>query len=107
MEYIVQLSVQGKIPRLFGQAGSTTNYWVSSGVYNTRDGYTERSLNSDGNMRGEDAYLRCVYDVWYWGDQTIEEEDNTHNPTNPRLTNTDFVWGDREDGVLERGTKHY
>lgn len=107
VEYIVQLSVQGKIPRLFGQAGSTTNYWVSSGVYNTRDGYTERSLNSDGNMRGEDAYLRCVYDVWYWGDQTIEEEDNTHNPTNPRLTNTDFVWGDREDGVLERGTKHY
>lgn len=107
VEYIVQLSVQGKIPRLFGQAGSTTNYWVSSGVYNTRDGYTERSLNSDGNMRGEDAYLRCVYDVWYWGDQTIEEEDNTHNPTNPRLTNTDFVWGDHEDGVLERGTKHY
>lgn len=106
VEYIVQLSVQGKIPRLFGQESSTTNYWVSSGVYNTRDGYTERSLNGDGNMRGDDAYLRCVYDVWYWGEQTIEEEDNVHNPYTPRLSNTDFVWGDSEDGVLKRGTEH-
>lgn len=106
VEYIVQLSVQGKIPRLFGQESSTTNYWVSSGVYNTRDGYTERSLNGNGNMRGDDAYLRCVYDVWYWGEQTIEEEDNVHNPYTPRLSNTDFVWGDSEDGVLKRGTEH-
>lgn len=106
VEYIVKLSTEGKIPRLFGQAGSSTDYWVSSGVYNTSTGYRERPLQNDGNMNNN-AYIRCVYDVWYWGDQTIEEEDNTHNPTNPRLTNTDFVWGDREDGVLERGTKHY
>lgn len=105
VEYIVKLSTEGKIPRLFGQAGSSTDYWVSSGVYNTSTGYRERPLQNDGNMNNN-AYIRCVYDVWYWGDQTIEEEDNTHNPTNPRLTNTDFVWGDREDGVLERGTKH-
>ena len=100
VQYIVTLSTQGKIPRLFGQDRSSTDYWVSSGTYNTKNGY-EKDLGRNGT-----AYLRCVYDVWYWGDQTIEEEDNVHNPYTPRLSNTDFVWGDSEDGVLKRGTEH-
>ena len=103
VEYIVGLSQEGKIPRLFGQDRSTTNYWVSSGVYNTSNGYTAGRTDDWGYSRS--AYLRCVYDVWYWGDQTIEEDDE-HNTTYPRLTNENFVWGDAEDGSLTRGREH-
>ena len=103
VEYIVGLSQERKIPRLFGQDRSTTNYWVSSGVYNTSNGYTAGRTDSWGDDRS--AYLRCVYDVWYWGEQTIEEDDE-HNTSYPRLTNEDFVWGDAEDGSLTRGREH-
>ena len=100
VEYIIGLSEDGKIPRLFGEAGSSTAYWVSSGTYTT------------GNDSGDDyepgtsgsAYVRCVYDVWYWGEATIKEESRTNNPGG--WDNDDFVWGDDPNGRLERGTEH-
>ena len=95
VEYIVSLSQDRKIPRLFGQQGSTTDYWVSSGKYNTSNGYR--------NGTNGTAYVRCVYDVWYWGDQTIEE-DKEHNTEN--WNNNQFIWGDAEDGSLTEGTEH-
>ena len=95
VEYIVSLSQDRKIPRLFGQQGSTTDYWVSSGKYNTSNGYR--------NGTNGTAYVRCVYDVWYWGDKTIEE-DKEHNTEN--WNNNQFIWGDAEDGSLTEGTEH-
>ena len=94
VEYIVGLSEERKIPRLFGEVDTDTNYWVSSGYYNTDTGY-HTGTNSV-------VYVRCVYDVWYWGNTTIEEDE--HNTSG--LTNEDFVWGDSEDGTLTRGTEH-
>ena len=89
VEYIINLSEDGKIPRLFNVNG---NYWTSTGVYNTSSGMTERNS----------AFVRCVYDVWYWGNQTIEtDEYNTEN-----YTNNQFVWGDAENGTLREGTEH-
>lgn len=89
VEYIINLSEDGKIPRLFNVNG---NYWTSTGVYNTSSGMTERNS----------AFVRCVYDVWYWGNQTIEtDEYNTDN-----YTNNQFVWGDAENGTLREGTEH-
>lgn len=95
VEYIVSLSEEHKIPRLFGQAGTTTDYWVSSGKYNTSEGYRSGTNGT--------AVVRCVYDVWYWGDQTIEE-DKEHNTEN--WNNNQFIWGDAEDGSLTEGTEH-
>ena len=96
VEYIVSLSEAQKIPRLFGERGDDTDYWVSSGVYNTDTGY------DSGTDDRSDVYVRCVYDVWYWGDQTIAKDEHNTN----RLTNNQFVWGDAEDGSLTRGTEH-
>ncbi len=94
VEYIVSLSEDRKIPRLFGEPNTNTNYWVSSGYYNTDTGYHTGTNN--------EVYVRCVYDVWYWGDKTIEEDEyNTSN-----FSNEQFVWGDSEDGSLNRGTEH-
>lgn len=98
VEYIINLSNQRKIPRLFGEAGETTDYWVSSGKYNTSTGYR-------AGINGE-AYVRCIYDVWYWGEQTIEDDEhNTPSGADP-LTNYDFVWGDAVDGSLTEGDTH-
>lgn len=89
VEYIINLSEEGKIPRLFNVNG---DYWTSSGVYNTSTGMTNRNS----------AFVRCVYDVWYWGDKTIEEDE--HNIRN--WNNNQFIWGDAEDGSLTEGTEH-
>ena len=84
--YVVELSEDDKIPQLF-----SGNYWASSRRLYTTNG---NWVNSAGTQR-----VRCVYDVWYWGDKKIDE-------TSTEFERTDFVWGDSEDGTLRSGTKH-
>lgn len=71
-KFICGLSNDGKIPLLF-----TTNYeyWVSTG---------KTIKNAEiNNTIPSSAYVRCVYDEWYWG--------------NDRLTDyTQFVWGNNK-----------
>lgn len=101
VEYITQLSSDGKIPRLFGgQNGSAAAYWVSSGTYTAGASYTDNYYTP--GLSGSEA-VRCVYDVWYWGEATIEE-DKEHNTGN--WDNNDFVWGDNPQGALEKGQEH-
>lgn len=92
IDYIVELSANGDIPMLFLLSGSG-QYWASSGRVRSGDGW------EDSNNR-TNAYIRCVYDVWYWGDEKVSElpEDERNG-----LTDTDFVWGD--GGTLRRGDK--
>lgn len=81
-EYMVKLSAEGLIPALFT---SGSQYWCAHGYftpYNTASGdhaagdvvYVESDTN-DG------ASVRCVYDVWYWGDERISNIST-------------FTWGD-------------
>lgn len=81
-EYMVKLSAEGLIPPLFT---SGSEYWCAHGYftpYNTASGnhaagdvvYVESDTN-DG------ASVRCVYDVWYWGDERISNIST-------------FTWGD-------------
>lgn len=101
VEYITQLSSDGKIPRLFGgQYGSAAAYWVSSGTYTAGASYADNYYTP--GLSGSEA-VRCVYDVWYWGEATIEE-DKEHNTGN--WDNNDFVWGDNPQGALEKGQEH-
>lgn len=79
VEFIISLSNDKKIPKLFNTGGT---YWVSSGYYREGSGYTENTDNSH--------YVRCVYDVWYWGDKKINE-------VSQKYDNYDFVWGDKGD----------
>lgn len=56
IEFIVNLSADEKIPTLFDG-----EYWCADGYYYSSDDQNFHSSSSDW-------YVRCVYDVWYWGD---------------------------------------
>jgi hypothetical protein len=53
------------------------DYWSANGVVNVNNG----TVTSNEHIT---AFLRCVYDAWYWGD---EQWGKTHDQ---------FVWGDRK-----------
>lgn len=60
IEFIVNLSAEGEIPTLFdGQ------YWSASGRYYSSDSQSFRD-------NGGDHYVRCVYDIWYWGTEQAD-----------------------------------
>lgn len=71
IRYIMYLSDKGKIPMLFDKGA---DYWVSSG-YVEGDSYTQ-------TQSGKRA-VRCVYDVWYWGNDKIADP-------------TKFTWGNEK-----------
>lgn len=84
IEYIVSLSNRGVIPALFnGQ------YFASSGRYydnGYRDwGGIDPSAIGFHDSNGNDYAVRCVYDVWYWGNEKMSEKGGS---------DTQFVWGD-------------
>lgn len=81
VRYIIDLSAQGKIPRLFGGAkfDSSTPYWSANGLVSVAG----NNVTVDNNpWSTTTAYVRCVYDEWYWGSETI-------------INKTTFTWGDR------------
>ncbi len=63
-QYTIALQRYGCIGELY--KGGT--YWVSNGLTVTRDGSV---ANGGGNS------TRCVYDVWYWGEDPVSEYDST------------------------------
>ena len=106
IEYVVQLSVDNKIPHLFGLEGySEEVYWCSTGIVIVDLSDIRRNPDAKGLVKKQDAdyninnepAVRCVYDDWYWN--AIDEQDgNTPYP----LDRT-FHWGDRrKDNVQTR-----
>lgn len=73
IEYIVSLSDRGVIPTLFGG-----DYYSSSGRY-----YDNESDPKGFHSETDGHSVRCVYDVWYWGNEKIEDP-------------TEFTWGDEQ-----------
>lgn len=74
IEYVISLSNDDKIPDLFNG-----DYFASTGRYYD-NGY-ESNRNPGFYSDNERHSVRCVYDVWYWGNDKIE------NPYQ-------FTWGD-------------
>lgn len=68
-EYVQQLSNNGIIPQLY-----TTNkeYWTATTAY---------TYGSGPSSTANTAFVRCVYDEWYWGDEQL---------TNKGI----YTWGD-------------
>lgn len=65
--FIVNRSKAQVIPQLFGETNDAP-YWASSKRhYSARSNvwYPATGPASDNTL----AYVRCVYDVWYWGDK--------------------------------------
>lgn len=61
--YIIELSANKKIPTLFSPGG--TGYWCAQGAYSVQTNGTLTSLSNT-----DDHAVRCVYDEWYWEDET-------------------------------------
>ena len=70
IKFIISLSNKGYIPALF------------QGKYYHSTGGTYKSDNVDNNAS---PYVRCVYDLWFWGDDA---------PLTGNVANT-FTWGDQ------------
>lgn len=60
IEFIVNLSAEHEIPTLFDG-----EYWSASGRYYSSDNQSFRD-------NGGDHFVRCVYDIWYWGTEQAE-----------------------------------
>lgn len=75
IKYIVGLSIRKVIPALFNG-----DYYASSGRYYD-NGYqgSKQGFFTDENNHS----VRCVYDVWYWGNDKL-------------LDTTKFTWGDEK-----------
>lgn len=73
IEYIISLSDRGMIPPLFN--GS---YYASSGRYYNNEANPPGFATAEA---GKGYSVRCVYDVWYWGNGKISDPD-------------EFTWGD-------------
>ena len=80
--FIYRLQALGVIPRLFQESGSA--YWASSGwavdsyARNTR---TAHFINNPAINGNNTAGVRCVYDVWYWGDDKMSANEYHAEPT--------------------------
>jgi len=75
IEYVVSLSTGGIIPTLFdgGYWSSAPNQYYDSKANNGNGGW--RTANDSGF----ETYVRCVYDVWYWGNGKIEDLNGSHD----------------------------
>ena len=81
IEYCVTLSAKGRLPRLFGEQGSNTDYWSANGYISVNGNNVTPHIDTFTGNR----YIRCVYDDWYWGHDRVTAAQHT------------FMWGDEQD----------
>ena len=93
IEFLIKLSDNSKIPQLFAvSTGTTANdgYWAAGKELYTYVGTSSSTTKGFANLAGMSpdsftssrfvykvsntekyaGYARCVYDAWYWTDQT-------------------------------------
>lgn len=72
--YVAKLSSDGIFPHLFGTGN---DYWAAQGGFT----YTINGNTATVTERSDGNFVRCVYDEWYWGSESIADK-------------TTFTWGD-------------
>ena len=83
IEFLVNLSAQHFLPRLFGSATGDTNYWCANGYVTVNNENNTVDSETGKNDFSGTQYIRCVYDEWYWEGKRL--------PASQRHT---FTWGD-------------
>jgi hypothetical protein len=79
--FIVKLQNDGVLEKVFNT--SATGYWTSSGgklVANSEMTYTKNFKDEDTNDPKSSiySYVRCVYDLWYWGSDPVKPTHEFH-----------------------------
>lgn len=87
IQYIVSLSDRGVIPALFnGDYYASSGRYYDNGYDGTNAGFYPKEPNWNGEYDVTNGHaVRCVYDVWYWGNEKMSEKGDS---------DTQFVWGD-------------
>lgn len=87
IQYIVSLSDRGVIPALFnGDYYASSGRYYDNGYDGTNAGFYPKEPNWNGEYDVTNGHsVRCVYDVWYWGNEKMSEKGGS---------DTEFVWGD-------------
>lgn len=81
IKFMANLSANGFIPYLFGESTATdVRYWCASGAISVNNRTQKVSETTS-----TENHVRCVYDEWYWGNDTLVESQKAT-----------FVWGDRQ-----------
>lgn len=96
VEFLMQLSADLKIPRLFGTTNSGTwIYWCANGgavVPPKTAGAGNINPSLDTSLAASSlCRARFVYDEWFWGEETLKK---ISNPTAGKPEYT-FTWGDK------------
>lgn len=86
--FMIQLSSKGKIPKLFNE-GANERYWTAQGVYKIEDSKLIAQENATT------AYVRAVYDEWYW--EQFPAPYSVLTPTNGTYT---YTLGDIPRGAI-------
>lgn len=90
VKFIMDLSAQKKIPRLFGDDTDDWYYWCAQGaVFVAKKGSTTAPYINTNIGNGANWRARFVYDEWYWGNDTIAPKKTGDSPY-------PFRWGDKE-----------
>lgn len=80
--FVYTLQDNGLMQQLFTTSGY--GYWTSSGRRFGGDntgGVTGAHFHSGGTASsGGSISVRCVYDIWYWGDKTVDKHKFTPQP---------------------------
>ncbi len=88
IQYMAQLTADGKIPRLFTASSS---YWCNSGsVHMPAANATDPTPTHSTVTTGENP-VRCVYDEWYW--EVVDELAGRTIPLEG-AAKEQFTWGD-------------
>lgn len=82
IEYISRLSNKQYIPYLFGSQDNTAQYWCASGGINVDNDTRNPSVTIVQTTASERRAVRCVYDEWFWTNDTL-------------TTKNRFGWGDK------------
>lgn len=95
VEFVMKLSAEYKIPRLFGRSDATTwYYWCAQGevvVPGKTDPNQTIDLRTDRNNTANNYQrARFVYDEWYWGSEMIDKAP----PAGQQYPEYPFTWGD-------------
>ena len=67
INFVYKLQQKGLVDNLFTTSGYV--YWASSVRYFGGDSGSDNFITPSGNRS---TSIRCVYDYWYWGDETVD-----------------------------------
>lgn len=98
LQFIMNLWKENKIPPLFKEtssSGSEAIYWTAQGKIPVS--LTNGKLNPDllGTSDNKAGHIRCVYDEWYWGNDTVQST-STNVTDGVNYGTYPFTWGDAE-----------